>query len=196
MPAVMALFKEPRGLLMHGGALLYAVTGYVAGFAGLFVASWLVNAAATLLLAHAMVIAAYLIHECGHNLVFKRQRDNTRLGRFMSWICGAAYGTYEDMRYKHFRHHVDNGDLVWFDYEYWFANSLDNSLGDQIETGSLEHRSPSMAIWPSSVQRAARTIVTRAAHLSLRTMAAVGAKRRSLLPMTARRVTASGLRSL
>ncbi len=29
------------------------------------------------------------------------------LGRLMSWLCGAAYGTYEDMRYKHFRHHVD-----------------------------------------------------------------------------------------
>ena len=38
----------------------------------------------------------------------------------MSWLCGAAYGTYEDMRYKHFRHHVDNDDVVWFDYEDFF----------------------------------------------------------------------------
>ena len=68
-----------------------------------------------------MTIAAYLIHECGHNLVFRRQRDNARLGRIMSWLCGAAYGTYEDMRYKHFRHHVDNDDVVWFEYEEWFA---------------------------------------------------------------------------
>jgi len=38
----------------------------------------------------------------------------------MSWLCGAAYGTYEDMRYKHFRHHVDNGDVVWFAFDEFF----------------------------------------------------------------------------
>jgi fatty acid desaturase len=120
MPAVFALFREPKGLLMNGGALLYAVAGYVAGFAGLFHESWIVNAAATLLLAHAMIVAAYLIHECGHNLVFKRSRHNAALGRAMSWLCGACYGTYEDMRYKHFRHHVDNDDVVWFEYDAFF----------------------------------------------------------------------------
>jgi fatty acid desaturase len=67
-----------------------------------------------------MTIAAYLIHDCGHNLVFRRHQDNARLGRLMSWLCGASYGTYEDMRYKHFRHHVDNDDVVWFDYEQFF----------------------------------------------------------------------------
>jgi fatty acid desaturase len=115
-----AVLKEPDGLRWYGIAVLYAVVGYVVGIAGLFGGSWPINLVATLLLAHAMTIAAYLIHECGHNLVFKRQRDNTQLGRIMSWLCGAAYGTYEDMRYKHFRHHVDNGDVVWFEYEEWF----------------------------------------------------------------------------
>jgi fatty acid desaturase len=120
MPAVAALFREPKGLLMNGGALLYAVAGYIAGFAGLFAGSWVVNAAATLLLAHAMTIAAYLIHECGHNLVFRSSRHNAALGRAMSWLCGASYGTYDDMRYKHFRHHVDNDDVVWFQYDSFF----------------------------------------------------------------------------
>ncbi len=120
MQAVVALLKEPRGLLMNGGALLYTVAGYFVGFAGLFHQSWGVNAAATLLLAHAMVVAAYLIHECGHNLVFKHSRHNAALGRAMSWLCGASYGTYEDMRYKHFRHHVDNDDVVWFEYDRFF----------------------------------------------------------------------------
>ena len=115
------ILREPAGLTYNGGAILYAVAGYACGFAGLFHPAWAVNIAALLLLAHSMVIAAYLIHECGHNLVFRRSRDNARLGRFMSWLCGAAYGTYEDMRYKHFRHHVDNDDVVWFEYEEWFA---------------------------------------------------------------------------
>lgn len=114
--------RERDGLYYYGGALIYAVAGYLAGFAGLFANSVIVNIGATLLLAHAMIIAAYLIHECGHNLVFKRISDNTSLGRFLTWLCGAAYGTYEDIRYKHFRHHVDNDDVVWFDYEKFFAD--------------------------------------------------------------------------
>jgi fatty acid desaturase len=67
-----------------------------------------------------MIIAAYLIHECGHNLIFKSIKDNAKLGRALSWLCGSSYGTYEDIRYKHFRHHVDVDDVVWFDYEAFF----------------------------------------------------------------------------
>jgi len=113
--------KEPAGLRMNGAAILYVVLGYAFGFAGILHESWLVNIPATLLLAHSMTIAAYLIHECAHNLVFARSRNNAVLGRSMSWLCGAAYGTYEDMRYKHFRHHVDNDDVVWFEYDEFFA---------------------------------------------------------------------------
>ncbi len=108
-------FKNPEGLLRHGGAVAYAI-----GIAGLFHESWLVNALATLLLAHGMTIAAYMIHECGHNIVFQHNADNARLGKFLTWICGAAYGIYEDIRYKHFRHHVDVDDVVWFDYDRLF----------------------------------------------------------------------------
>lgn len=115
-----AILKEPEGLRYNGVALFYAVVGYILGFAGLFNDAWAVNAMATLLLAHSMTIAAYLIHECGHQLVFRSSRHNARLGRVLSWLCGAAYGTYEDMRYKHFRHHVDNDDVVWFQYERFF----------------------------------------------------------------------------
>ena len=115
-----SLTKDPLGMRWYGLAVVYAVTLYVLGFVGLFASNWLVNAIATLALAHGMVIAAYLIHECGHNLVFRKARHNATLGRFMSWLCGASYGTYEDMRYKHFRHHVDNDDVVWFEYDAFF----------------------------------------------------------------------------
>jgi fatty acid desaturase len=114
--------KDEKGLLFYGAALTYACFGYVAGFAALFATHWAINVFGTLLLAHAMVIAAYLIHDCGHNAVFHRQRDNARLGEMLSWLCGAAYGTYEDMRYKHFRHHVDNADVVCFDYDQVFED--------------------------------------------------------------------------
>ncbi len=121
MTTTAAILEEPQGLRYNGVAIAYVVVGYVAGFAGLFQETWWLNLPATLLLSHAMIIAAYLIHECGHNLVFRRSRHNARLGKFLSWICGAAYGTYEDMRYKHFRHHVDNDDVVWFEYDAFFA---------------------------------------------------------------------------
>jgi fatty acid desaturase len=115
-----AVLKEPEGLVYYGLAIAYAMSGYALGLAGLFHPAWPVNLLATLLLTHAMVIAAYLIHECAHNLVFRRSQNNARLALLMSWLCGAAYGTYEDMRYKHFRHHVDNDDVVWFEYDKWF----------------------------------------------------------------------------
>ena len=115
-----ALFQHPLGVRYHGGALLYAVTACVTGFSGLFSDSWAISLPATVLLAHGMTIAAYLIHECGHNTVFRDNANNARLGTFLTWLCGASYGTYEDIRYKHFRHHVDNDDVVWFDYEGFF----------------------------------------------------------------------------
>ncbi len=114
------VFHEPAGLLYHGTALLYALSGYVLGLCGLFSPHWLINLGATIWLAHAMVIAAYMIHECGHNTVFRSNDYNARLGRFLNWICGSSYGTFEDIRFKHFRHHMDNDDSVWFDYdEFW-----------------------------------------------------------------------------
>lgn len=117
---IVSLLKEPAGLRYNGIALSYAILGYVVGFTMLFQGSLVLNLVGVLLLGHAMIVAAYLIHECGHQLVFKKSQHNARLGRVLSWLCGSAYGTYEDIRYKHFRHHVDNDDVVWFEYEEWF----------------------------------------------------------------------------
>ena len=114
MKSIVKIFHEPQGLYFHGAALLYGVAGYVAGLFGLFSESPWINAGATILLGHAMTICAYMIHECGHNTVFRSNEANARLGRFLNWICGTAYGTFEDIRYKHFRHHMDNDDAVWF----------------------------------------------------------------------------------
>ena len=120
MTALSSALREPQGLAWHGGAVLYSLLAYGSGLAGLFHANAWINAGATLLLAHGMIIAAYMVHECGHNTVFRKQIHNQYLGRFLTWICGASYGTFEDIRYKHLRHHVDNDDVVCFDYEKFF----------------------------------------------------------------------------
>ena len=51
--------------------------------------SWAVNVMATLLLAHGMIIAAYMIHECGHNMVFNHSRHNAYLGTLHELACAA-----------------------------------------------------------------------------------------------------------
>ena len=107
-------------MIYNGFALLYSIVIYIIGIIGLFHPNIAINIISTILLAHGMIIAAYLVHECGHNLIFKKMQHNTYLGRILTWFCGASYGTYEDIRYKHFRHHVDNDDVVWFDYEGFF----------------------------------------------------------------------------
>ncbi|SVB80592.1 uncharacterized protein METZ01_LOCUS233446, partial [marine metagenome] len=66
------IFKEPEGIFYNGGAILYAITAYGIGFLGLFNSSIIINALAALILGHAMIVAAYLVHECSHNLVFKK----------------------------------------------------------------------------------------------------------------------------
>lgn len=104
----------------QGGAVAYALSAYVAGWIGIFQSSWAIALPAALLLAHSMIVAAYLVHECAHNTVFAKPRHNALLGGALSWLCGSAYGTYEDIRYKHFRHHVDNDDVVWFAYDAFF----------------------------------------------------------------------------
>ena len=114
------LLHESSGLLYHGAAVTYALVAYAFGIGGLFAPHWAINLAATLLLAHGMVIAAYMIHECGHNTVFRANEHNARLGRFLNWITGSCYGTFEDIRYKHFRHHMDNDDAVWWEYGPFF----------------------------------------------------------------------------
>lgn len=91
-----------------------------AGLAGLFSQNWLINIPAALLLAQGMITAAYLLHECAHNTIFTDNEANAALGRVLNWIAGSAYGTFEDIRFKHLRHHVDNDDLVWFDYAAFF----------------------------------------------------------------------------
>ena len=109
-------FKTARGRRWHSGAIVYALTTYFAGWSLLFFGGWMGFLAGVIMLGHGMIIAAYLIHECAHNTLFKVNRHNLKLANLLGWICGSCYGTVEDIRMKHFRHHVENDDVVWFDY--------------------------------------------------------------------------------
>jgi fatty acid desaturase len=113
------LALKPRykdGLRPFGLALSYGILGYVCGLALLVIPHLTINLVGVLLLAHAMVICAYLIHECAHNTVFALNLHNARLGACLSWLTGSCYARYEDLRRKHFRHHVERADVIGYDY--------------------------------------------------------------------------------
>lgn len=113
------LLRDPDGLWPNLLAIFYILVAYVGGWLLLFSQSPWLFLPGVLALAHGMTIAAYLMHDCGHNSIFKEVKHNTWLGRVLNAISGSSYGTYEDMRYKHMRHHVDNCEPLSFDYRSW-----------------------------------------------------------------------------
>lgn len=111
--------RHPDGLAPNAAVLAYILITYVGGWLLMARPGWLLPALGVLACAHGMVVAAYLIHDCAHNALFKNTEYNTRLGKALNWVAGGCYGTYEDLRYKHMRHHVDNADTIAFDYRAW-----------------------------------------------------------------------------
>lgn len=110
------LFRHRDGVLPNLLVFSYAFGGYAAGWWLITCDAWPANIVGVLVLAHAMIIAAYLIHECAHNTLFADNANNARVGEVLLWITGACYGTYEGLRHKHFRHHVDRADVVAFNF--------------------------------------------------------------------------------
>jgi fatty acid desaturase len=110
------LLRDRDGMLPHGLALCYGILGYGGGLSLMASSSSMANLAGILLLAHAMVISAYLLHECAHNIIFTANAYNARLGACLSWITGSCYARFEDLQRKHFRHHVERADVIGFDY--------------------------------------------------------------------------------
>jgi fatty acid desaturase len=114
-------FRYKGGLRPSISALLYCQLAYLGGAALILSLNQVLMVIGTLAMAHGMVIAAYIIHECGHNAVFKSPRHNALLGSALNWLTGGCYGTYDDLRAHHMRHHVDNADSVMFDYRGYLA---------------------------------------------------------------------------
>ena len=109
------LFRHAEGALPNSLALAYALGGYAGGLWLMATASWPVALAATLWLAHALIIAAYLFHEFAHGTIFTRPEANSRGGVLMTWLTGSCYARYEQLRRKHMRHHVDRADVISLD---------------------------------------------------------------------------------
>lgn len=114
-------FRHQGSLLPNISALFYCHLAYFGGAGLILSLNPVLMAAGTLAMAHGMVIAAYLIHDCGHNTLFKLPRHNAMMGKALNWLTGGCYGTYGDLRTAHMHHHVDNADVTTLDYRGYLA---------------------------------------------------------------------------
>lgn len=96
-----SLWRESSGALPNTLALGYALLGYLAGFWLMAAEAWYATVAGVLLNAHAMVIAAYLVHEAAHYALFASVPHNRIAGEAMSWIAGSAATCRAQRRCSH-----------------------------------------------------------------------------------------------
>ncbi len=108
-------FRYPNGMLPNSLALTYICIAYPLALWGLAVSSGLTWLLWCLALAHALIISAYLVHECIHNTIFSKSTHNRRLGQVLAWLTGAAYTPYALLQMKHLRHHADRVDVPAID---------------------------------------------------------------------------------
>ena len=111
------LWREPAGAWPNSLVLAYVILGYIAGLCLMASSQWIFAAAGVLLVTHAMVIAAYLVHEAAHYTLFSSPSHNRFAGEAMSWVAGSAYASFERIRHLHLRHHRDRADVTCFDYK-------------------------------------------------------------------------------
>jgi fatty acid desaturase len=118
------IFRHAKGARFNLAAIAYVLAMYGSGWWAAFQHTLTLSLISVVFLAHAMCIAAYLLHECLHNLIFNKSAQNRKLGIILMWITGAHYGRFEDLQYKHLRHHRDNADVVLFDHDEWFRRHV------------------------------------------------------------------------
>ena len=116
MKKISSLFRFDDALVPNMLAWTYILGAYILGFSALLADSILYNILGIVFLAHSMVIAAYFIHECAHDSLFKKSQHNRIFGEILLWITGTSYSDYEAIKHKHIRHHMDRADIVSFDF--------------------------------------------------------------------------------
>jgi len=115
--AARSLFRDGVARRANTVALAYTGLAWIGSFGLLDASSAILNLAGVLLCAHAMVLAAYLVHEAAHHTLFAAKRANHWTGEAMSFIAGSSYASFERIRHMHIRHHLDRADVACFDFK-------------------------------------------------------------------------------
>ena len=116
-PSVSTIFREPEGALPNSLVLVWTTIIWLTSFAIMGADSLVLNIAAVILCVHAMVLAAYLVHEAAHYTLFRDPAHNRLVGEWMSFVAGACYASFERIRHLHIRHHRDRADVTCFDFK-------------------------------------------------------------------------------
>ncbi len=111
------LFRDWADARAHSLVLSYVGLGFLGSFALMASRSIGLDILGVLLCAHAMVLAAYLIHEAAHQTLFSSRRANLWVGEAMNGIASSGCASFERIRHLHIRHHLDRADLVCFDFK-------------------------------------------------------------------------------
>lgn len=109
-------FRYEDGIIPNLSAFGYLVAAYVGGVALMTSSRLWANALGVLLMAHALAVSAFLIHELIHGTIFRKGADNVKLAQLLSWFNGSCYALVLDLKTKHIQHHVDRADVITFDF--------------------------------------------------------------------------------
>lgn len=121
------LWRYSDGAIPNLIVTTYIIAAPLLAISFLASSSLLLMLIAIVLFAHSQILAAYMIHELAHALVFRQRRHNALLGELFSWLCGTAYARFERIRRMHLRHHTDRADIACFDHQD-FLRSCPNGL--------------------------------------------------------------------
>lgn len=86
-----SVWRDPDGgPVGYGGVVVYSVVAQLLGVSLLVRHASLLSALiGVLLVAHARIVAAYLVHDAAHGAVFASARANKWLGVLCLWLSGA-----------------------------------------------------------------------------------------------------------
>lgn len=110
------LFKYSDGILPNSLAIAFVIIAFASGLLCILLNNLILNMIGVLLIAEALIISAYLVHECAHGTIFRKLKNNTFLANIMLWINGSCYFNFKQLQIYHVEHHTLHVDYIEYDY--------------------------------------------------------------------------------
>ena len=117
-------FKYSDGILPNSIAIAFVIIAFASGLLCILLNNLILNMIGVLLIAEALIISAYLVHECAHGTIFRKSKNNTFLSNIMLWINGSCFFNFKQLQIYHVEHHTLHVDYIEFDYpNSWILNN-------------------------------------------------------------------------
>jgi fatty acid desaturase len=115
------IFKYQNDLSYNLTAFSFLLVSYLSGWLLFFSDSGWQNGIGILLLAHAMGLAAFFIHEFAHGNIFKSKVWNRRAGSILMWLTFHGFFSFKRIQQLHLNHHSKHIDVIYFDFHHYLA---------------------------------------------------------------------------